>query len=88
MANSVNRDWKTVAQLAAAEQNPGRPFELVTSSIKFWRKGSAASKASQCPTGALDSKHQRTRGAEAAFRLGPLHTKINNHGFVTHEASA
>jgi len=30
MADSVNRDWKTVAQLAAAEQNPGRLFELVT----------------------------------------------------------
>jgi hypothetical protein len=30
MADSVNRDWKTIAQLAAAEQDPRKLFELVT----------------------------------------------------------
>ena len=30
MAESVNRDWKTIARLAAAEQDPRRLFELVT----------------------------------------------------------
>ena len=30
MAESVNRDWKAIAQLAAAEQDPRRLFELVT----------------------------------------------------------
>ena len=30
MADSVNRDWKTIAQLAAAEQDPGKLLELVT----------------------------------------------------------
>lgn len=30
MADSVKRDWKTIAQLAAAEQDPRKLFELVT----------------------------------------------------------
>ena len=30
MADSFNRDWKTIAQLAAAEQDPKKLFELVT----------------------------------------------------------
>ena len=30
MAESVNRDWKTIAQLAAGEQDPRKLFELVT----------------------------------------------------------
>jgi hypothetical protein len=30
MADNVNRDWKTIAQLAATEQDPRKLFELVT----------------------------------------------------------
>jgi hypothetical protein len=30
MAESANRDWKTIAKLAAAEQDPRKLFELVT----------------------------------------------------------
>ena len=30
MADRFSRDWKTIAQLAAAEQDPKRLFELVT----------------------------------------------------------
>jgi len=30
MEDSVKRDWKAIAQLAAAEQDPRKLFELVT----------------------------------------------------------
>jgi hypothetical protein len=30
MAESVNRDWKTIAKLAAGEQDPRKLLELVT----------------------------------------------------------
>ena len=88
MANSANRDWKTVAQLAAAEQDPGKLFELVTELNKILEEQQRR----------IQDKPLFNRGAgfeapaiprrRGYFPFRSASHKINNHGFVTHEASA
>jgi hypothetical protein len=56
MVDSANRDWKKIAQLAAAEQDPRKLFELVTELNKILEEEERRIQGKPVPKRVLDSK--------------------------------